>query len=152
MTPAAIPQSRAWTGEGGLSVSTGEALTSLRVSRASSVRLLGFFCTPLDRTLCVKPQQEMRQYFFVEERTMRIAGTVRIGGGIYELLGAAGAAAGGAEDGDGAGEEDAGGCLERGGVVVEGEERRGAELDVPLAIGLAGTSASVWGLRRGHWR
>jgi hypothetical protein len=85
---------------------------------------------------------------------MRIAGTVGVSGGIYELLGAAGAAAEGAEeeDGDGAGEEDAGGRLERGGVVVDGEERRGAELHGPLATGLAGTGASVGDLRRGRWR
>jgi hypothetical protein len=85
---------------------------------------------------------------------MRIAGTVGVSGGIYELLGAAGAAAEGAEeeDGDGASEEDAGGRLERGGVVVDGEERRGAELNGPLATGLAGTGASVRGLRRGRWR
>ena len=52
MTPAAIPPSRACMGDGGLSVSIGEALTILSPSRASSVRLLGFFFTPLDRTLC----------------------------------------------------------------------------------------------------
>lgn len=75
------------------------------------------------------------------------------GGGIYKLLGASGATAEGAEeeDGDGAGEEDAGGRLERGWVFANGEERRGGELHGPLAISLAGTGASVGGLRRGRW-
>lgn len=50
MTPAAIPPSRAWMGEVAFSVSIGEALINLSLSRASSVRLLGFF-NPLDRTL-----------------------------------------------------------------------------------------------------
>ena len=72
----------------------------------------------------------------------------------YQLLGAPGAAAEGAEeeDGDGAGEEEAGGGLERGGIVVGGEERRGSELYGALAFDVDG--AGVWGLwlRRGGRR
>lgn len=73
-------------------------------------------------------------------------------GGDYELLGAAGAAADGAEeeDGDGAGEEDAGGGLQRGGVLVDGEERRGAELHG--AISLAVVARGRLGCRGGQLR
>lgn len=58
----------------------------------------------------------------------------------YELLGAASAAAEGAEeeDGDGTGEHDARGDLQRGGVVVDGEQRRGADFHgaVPAVVDL----------------
>jgi hypothetical protein len=64
----------------------------------------------------------------------------------YELLGAAGAAAEGAkeEDRDGAGEEETGGSLERGGIVIRREERRSAELHGSLPFGF--DSAGVGGL------
>lgn len=146
MTPAAIPPSRVWTGDGGFSVSMGEALTSLSPSRASSVRLLGFFFTPLDRTLCGNQSKR----FLLEIEHMRCdvdRGWNRWGCMYYELLGAAGAAAEGAEeeDRDGAGEEEAGGSLERGGIVIRREERRSAELHGSLPFGL-GDSAGVGGL------
>lgn len=154
MTPAAIPPSRAWMGDGGFSVSIGEALIILSPSRASSVRLLGFF-TPLDRTLCGNESTTPRNASAsVGERVRRD----REGGGNrwrhYQLLGAAGAAAEGAEeeDGDGAGEEEACGGLERGGIVVGGEERRGAELHGALAFGVDGAGVGGLWLRCGGRR
>lgn len=72
----------------------------------------------------------------------------------YELLGAASAAAEGAEeeDGDGTGEHDARGDLQRGGVVVDGEQRRGADFHgaVPaVVVGVRRLSSGSGRLRLG---
>jgi hypothetical protein len=108
--------------------------------------LFGFF-TPLDRTLCGNESTTPRNASAsLGERVLRD----REGGGDrwrhYQLLGAAGAAAEGAEeeDGDGAGEEKAGRGLERGGIVIGGEERRRAQLHGALAFCVDGAGVGGW--------